>query len=101
MDRFKEINDMLGHEIGDKLLIEAARRIRAGVRDQDTVARLGGDEFAVVLEGVSEAKEVLPVIERIIKSLGEVTTIDGQEVNTSTSVGIAMYPKTGTICRSS
>jgi len=95
MDRFKEINDMLGHEIGDKLLIEAARRIRAGVRDQDTVARLGGDEFAVILEGVSEAKEVLPVIERIIKSLGEVTTIDGQEVNTSTSVGIAMYPENG------
>jgi diguanylate cyclase (GGDEF)-like protein len=95
MDRFKEINDMLGHEIGDKLLIEAARRIRAGVRDQDTVARLGGDEFAVVLEGVSEAKEVLPVIERIIKSLGEVNTIDGQEVNTSTSVGIAMYPENG------
>ena len=95
MDRFKEINDMLGHEIGDKLLIEAARRIRAGVRDQDTVARLGGDEFAVILEGVSEAKEVLPVIERIIKSLGEVNTIDGQEVNTSTSVGIAMYPENG------
>ena len=95
MDRFKEINDMLGHEIGDKLLVEAARRIRASVRDQDTVARLGGDEFAVVLEGVSEAKEVLPVIERIIESLGEVNTIDGQEVNTSTSVGIAMYPENG------
>ena len=95
MDRFKEINDMLGHEVGDKLLIEAARRIRAAVRDQDTVARLGGDEFAVVLEGVSEAKEVLPVIERIIKSLGEVTSIDGHEVKTSTSVGIAMYPENG------
>ncbi|RLB37030.1 MAG: hypothetical protein DRH30_13925 [Deltaproteobacteria bacterium] len=95
MDRFKEINDMLGHEVGDKLLIEAARRIRASVRDQDTVARLGGDEFAVVLEGVSEAKEVLPVIERIIKSLSEVTSVDGHEVKTSTSVGIAMYPENG------
>ncbi len=95
MDRFKEINDMLGHEIGDKLLVEAARRIRASVRDQDTVARLGGDEFAVVLEGVSEAKEVLPVIERIIASLGEVTQIDGREVNSSISVGIAMYPENG------
>jgi len=95
MDRFKEINDMLGHEIGDKLLIEAAERIRASVRDQDTVARLGGDEFAVILEGVSEAKEVLPVIERIIASLSEVTTIDGHEVNSSTSVGIAMYPENG------
>jgi diguanylate cyclase (GGDEF)-like protein len=95
MDRFKEINDMLGHEIGDKLLIEAARRIRACVRDQDTVARLGGDEFAVILEGVSEAKEVLPVIERIIASLNEVRAIDGHEVNTSTSVGIAMYPENG------
>jgi diguanylate cyclase (GGDEF)-like protein len=95
MDRFKEVNDMLGHEIGDKLLIEAARRIRASVRDQDTVARLGGDEFAVILEGVSEAKEVLPVIERIITSLSEVTSIDGHEVNSSTSVGIAMYPENG------
>ena len=95
MDRFKEINDMLGHEIGDKLLIEAAQRIRASVRDQDTVARLGGDEFAVILEGVSEAREVLPVIERIIASLSEVTTIDGHEVNSSTSVGIAMYPENG------
>ena len=95
MDRFKEINDMLGHEIGDKLLIEAAQRIRANVRDQDTVARLGGDEFAVILEGVSEAKEVLPVIERIIASLNEVTTIDGHEVKSSTSVGIAMYPENG------
>jgi diguanylate cyclase (GGDEF)-like protein len=95
MDRFKEINDMLGHEVGDKLLIEAAQRIRASVRDQDTVARLGGDEFAVILEGVSEAKEVLPVIERIIGSLSDVTTIDGHEVNSSTSVGIAMYPENG------
>ena len=95
MDRFKEINDMLGHEIGDKLLIEAAERVLASVRDQDTVARLGGDEFAVILEGVSEAKEVLPVIERIIASLSEVTMIDGHEVNSSTSVGIAMYPENG------
>ncbi len=95
MDRFKEINDMLGHEIGDKLLIEAAERIRACVRDQDTVARLGGDEFAVILEGVREAKEVLPVIERIITSLSEVRTIDGHEVNSSTSVGIAMFPENG------
>ncbi len=95
MDRFKEINDMLGHEIGDKLLIEAAQRIRDSVREQDTVARLGGDEFAVILEGVSEAREVLPVIERIIESLNEVTTIDGHEVNSSTSVGIAMYPENG------
>ena len=95
MDRFKEINDMLGHETGDKLLVEAAHRIRANVRDQDTVARLGGDEFAVILEGVSEAKEVLPVIERIIESLGDLTTIDGHQVNSSTSVGIAMYPENG------
>jgi diguanylate cyclase (GGDEF)-like protein len=95
MDRFKEINDMLGHEVGDKLLVKAAKRIRANVRDQDTVARLGGDEFAVVLEGVSEAKEVLPVIERIVESLREVTTVDGHEVNTSTSIGIAMYPENG------
>ena len=95
MDRFKEINDMLGHEVGDKLLVEVAQRIRAAVRDQDTVARLGGDEFAVVLEGVSEAKEVLPVIERIIDSLADVTKIGGHEVNSSISVGIAIFPANG------
>jgi diguanylate cyclase (GGDEF)-like protein len=95
MDRFKEINDMLGHEIGDKLLIETAQRIRACVREQDTVARLGADEFAVVLEGVSEAKEVLPVIERIIGGLSGVTSIDGHQIKSSTSVGIAMYPQNG------
>lgn len=95
MDRFKEVNDTLGHEIGDKLLIEAGRRIRASVRDQDTVARLGGDEFAVILEGVSEAKEVLPVIERIIESLEVPSNIDGHEIKSSTSIGIAMYPENG------
>jgi diguanylate cyclase (GGDEF)-like protein len=95
MDRFKEINDTLGHELGDKLLIEAGRRIRASVRDQDTVARLGGDEFAVVLEGVSEAKEVLAVIERITQSLGELASIDGHAIKSSTSIGIAMYPENG------
>ncbi|KPK15240.1 MAG: hypothetical protein AMJ62_09730 [Myxococcales bacterium SG8_38] len=95
MDRFKEINDMLGHEVGDKLLIEAGRRIRASVRDQDTVARLGGDEFAVILEGVSEAKEVLAVIERITCGLSDVTSIDGHEIKSSISIGIAMYPENG------
>jgi len=95
MDRFKEINDMLGHDVGDKLLVEVAQRIRGAVRDQDTVARLGGDEFAVVLEGVSEAREVLPVIERIIDSLADLTSVRGHEVNSSTSVGIAMYPENG------
>jgi len=95
MDRFKEINDMLGHDVGDKLLIEVAQRIRGAVRDQDTVARLGGDEFAVILEGVSAAKEVLPVIERIIESLADLATLGGHDVNSSTSVGIAMYPENG------
>lgn len=95
MDRFKEINDTLGHELGDKLLIEAGRRIRASVRDQDTVARLGGDEFAIVLEGVSGAKEVLAVIERICESLGELSSIDGHAIKSSASIGIAIYPENG------
>ncbi|MGD8826183.1 MAG: EAL domain-containing protein, partial [Myxococcales bacterium] len=95
MDRFKEINDTLGHELGDKVLIEAGRRIRASVRDQDTVARLGGDEFAIVLEGVSEAKEVLAVVERITESLGHLTSIEGHAIKSSTSIGIAMYPENG------
>lgn len=95
MDRFKEINDMLGHDVGDALLVEVAQRIRASVREQDTVARLGGDEFAVVLEGVSEAKEILPVIERITESLSQLTRLKGHDINSSTSVGIALYPQNG------
>lgn len=95
MDRFKEINDMLGHDVGDALLVEVAERIGTSVRDHDTVARLGGDEFAVVLEGVSEAKEVLPVIERITDSLTELTSLKGHEIKSSISVGIAMYPENG------
>lgn len=95
MDGFKGVNDSLGHEAGDKLLIEAGRRIRKSVRDQDTVARLGGDEFAVILEDVSEAREVLPVIERIIHGLGQPASIDGHEIKTSTSIGIAIYPENG------
>ncbi|MFZ1866816.1 MAG: EAL domain-containing protein [Polyangiales bacterium] len=95
MDRFKEINDTLGHELGDKLLIEAGRRIRDSVRDQDTVARLGGDEFAIILEGVSEAKEVLAVIERITQSLSELNSIEGHQIKSSTSIGIAMFPENG------
>ncbi len=96
MDRFKEINDMLGHELGDKLLIEAGKRIRASVREQDTVARLGGDEFAVVLEGVGEAREIVTVLQRIMESIGSLTEIEDHRVKTSVSVGIAMYPENGT-----
>lgn len=95
LDRFKEINDTLGHEVGDQVLIEAARRITESVRDEDTVARLGGDEFAVILEGVSETREVLPVIERILTSLAAPTIIDQHEVKSTTSIGIAMYPANG------
>lgn len=95
LDRFKEVNDTLGHEIGDQVLIEAARRITASVRDEDTVARLGGDEFAVLLEGVSETKEVLPVIERILSSLSAHTNVGPHQITCSTSIGIALYPANG------
>ncbi|MCC6339215.1 MAG: EAL domain-containing protein [Acidimicrobiia bacterium] len=90
LDRFKVVNDSLGHEVGDVLLVEAAARLVASVRTQDTVARLGGDEFLVVCEDVEELATVEAIAERILDSLHEPLTLAGREVYVDASIGIAL-----------
>jgi diguanylate cyclase (GGDEF)-like protein len=90
LDRFKIVNDSVGHLAGDEMLIEAAKRISSCVRDPDLVARLGGDEFAVVLENVFSISDVIPVAERIIRALNAPMRIAGKELLTSASIGITI-----------
>ena len=90
LDRFKIINDSLGHLAGDQLLVEAGRRLAGVVRPADTVARFGGDEFTVLLDDVRAESDAVQVAERIQKQLSAVVTIDAHEVATSVSIGIAL-----------
>ena len=92
LDRFKEANDLLGHTIGDEVLVEAARRIRACVRQSDTVARLGGDEFTAVLTELDEATHVERVAEKINETLARPFMLGNEVVYLSASIGITLYP---------
>ena len=94
LDRFKEINDTLGHSYGDKLLIEVSRRLEKSVRDCDTVSRFGGDEFAIIIRDADESKTAL-VAKRISKSLKEEYIIDDERFNISGSLGISYFPQHG------
>jgi diguanylate cyclase (GGDEF)-like protein/PAS domain S-box-containing protein len=89
LDRFKEVNDRLGHVAGDALLAEFARRLRGCVRASDTVARFGGDEFVVLLEDVRERYNALRVAEKILAETRRPLRLDGAEASISTSIGIA------------
>jgi diguanylate cyclase (GGDEF)-like protein len=95
LDRFKEVNDTLGHAAGDALLRAVAERLRAGVRDEDTVARLSGDEFVVLLPHLGDADEVLTVVERLLTDLGDPFTVSDERLLVAASVGIAVYPGDG------
>ena len=88
LDRFKVINDSLGHMLGDELLVEVARRIRASLRPGDTVARLGGDEFAILLEDLDGVDHVTAATQRIHAEIRRPVRISGREVYTSASIGI-------------
>ncbi len=90
MDRFKLVNDSLGHMIGDQLLIAVARRLERCVRPGDTVARLGGDEFTILLDDIDDVSDATRVADRIQRELGMPFTLKGQEVFTSASIGIAL-----------
>ncbi|MCU7807603.1 MAG: EAL domain-containing protein [Candidatus Thiodiazotropha sp. (ex Semelilucina semeliformis)] len=95
LDDFKKINDTMGHEAGDKLLIEAATRLRSVVRASDTVGRLGGDEFIVLLSGITDGTDAIPVSENILARFRDTFSIDGRELVLTTSIGIAAYPVDG------
>jgi diguanylate cyclase (GGDEF)-like protein/PAS domain S-box-containing protein len=92
LDQFKEVNDALGHDHGDRLLIEMSRRLQRVLRDIDTIARLGGDEFAVLLTINADERGALAVAARIRESLEEAFQLGGISVQTSASIGVALYP---------
>lgn len=103
LDNFKHINDTLGHEAGDALLIEAARRVSSCLRGTSTVARLGGDEFLVILPGLADADAPCQVADRILETFARPYMLSGQEVFVTTSIGIATFPSdsedSGTLLR--
>ena len=95
LDRFKVINDTMGHHIGDLLLIEVAHRLEESVRDSDVVARLGGDEFVIMLTGIAHSSAAALVAEKLVFSIGRSYLIEGFDLYTSPSIGIAIFPTDG------
>lgn len=95
LDHFKNVNDTLGHPVGDKLLTMVADRLRTLVRETDTIARMGGDEFALIQVGIAQPSDATILAERIIEVVSRPYDIDGQQVVIGTSIGIAMGPADG------
>nr|WP_255610921.1 EAL domain-containing protein [Lysobacter sp. ESA13C] len=91
LDRFKLVNDSVGHSAGDELLVESSRRIVSTVRSNDTVARLGGDEFAILIENIDGLGVAEDLASRVLRTLGEPCWVAGREVFPSASIGIAMW----------
>ena len=92
LDRFKNINDTLGHDVGDELLIEVARRFQAQCRQSDTVARIGGDEFVFILDDIGNHGNAELVTGKIMDAIAQPVQINGHELHITTSIGIAVYP---------
>jgi diguanylate cyclase (GGDEF)-like protein/PAS domain S-box-containing protein len=95
LDRFKDVNDTLGHTAGDELLLEMSLRLRKCVREEDTVARLGGDEFTMILSDLRNPEDAIQVAEKILKKVSEPIVIAGTPIEASASIGIALYPTDG------
>jgi diguanylate cyclase (GGDEF)-like protein/PAS domain S-box-containing protein len=98
LDRFKDINDSLGHSVGDLLLKEVAERLRTWGREQDTVARLGGDEFLITLTQVKDVPDVAIAAERLMDAMTAGFVIQGHSLNVSCSIGISIFPEHGANC---
>lgn len=95
LDRFKIINDTLGHDIGDRVLHWVGERLTASVRREDTVARVGGDEFAVMLEDIDSAAVIVPAVGKLSAELGTPCHLSGHELYVGASIGISIYPGDG------
>jgi diguanylate cyclase (GGDEF)-like protein len=91
LDRFKQVNDTLGHAAGDELLRQVAARLRAAVRPGDTVGRLSGDEFAIILPGLVAPDDVARLADRVDECFGEPFRLEGREVAVGTSVGVSVH----------
>ncbi|EAR62396.1 EAL domain-containing protein [Neptuniibacter caesariensis] len=96
MDDFKKVNDTLGHDMGDKILVEAAKRLQGSVRDSDTIGRLGGDEFIVLINHLERPEQALPIAQNLLQQFRSSLTIDGRDILLTMSIGIALYPGDGT-----
>jgi diguanylate cyclase (GGDEF)-like protein/PAS domain S-box-containing protein len=96
LDRFKEVNDLLGHPAGDELLVTVGERIQGVIRESDTVARLGGDEFGLLLPELDSAEGVRPVLERIRLALERPISVNTLPLSIEASIGVAVYPEHGT-----
>ncbi len=96
LDRFKLVNDTLGHQAGDQLLIEFAKRMITNVREVDTVSRLAGDEFTIILNNIKSPEEAGHISRKILDSLKNPIQLQGRDIFVSTSIGIALYPNDGT-----
>lgn len=92
LDRFKNINDSLGHHVGDELLMQVADRLRSEVRESDTVARLGGDEFVIALQGIGNASDAARVTECLLDKLSAPYLVCGTELHVTPSIGISLFP---------
>ncbi|MFL5253972.1 MAG: diguanylate cyclase domain-containing protein, partial [Rhodopila sp.] len=97
LDRFKLVNDTLGHVVGDGLLRKVAERVSDCIREGDTVARLGGDEFAVILLNVTAPAEVDRLAARVIETVGLTCEINGHQINIGMSIGMALAPADGAV----
>jgi diguanylate cyclase (GGDEF)-like protein/PAS domain S-box-containing protein len=95
LDDFKKINDSLGHDVGDKLLLQASNRLTSVVRTKDTVGRLGGDEFIVLLGGLSQGSDASHVIEGLLNQFRQAFIIEGRQLILTASIGIAVFPEDG------
>ncbi len=92
LDDFKDINDALGHDIGDRFLQALSRRLTDNMREGDTVARLGGDEFALLLEDIARVADVAPIAEKVLAALSGTFVVDDRELSVTISIGISLYP---------
>ena len=95
LDRFKSINDTLGHAVGDEFLKMMALRLTACVRDVDTVARLGGDEFIIVINDMAEARDAAQIARKLVEAIALPVSLEGQVINSSGSIGISLFPDDG------
>ncbi len=96
LDRFKEVNDTLGHDAGDRLLDAVGNRLIDLVRKTDTVARIGGDEFLLLLPDIDQVEDVIDIAQKVLDALRESFIVDGHEISITASIGIAIYPDDGT-----
>jgi diguanylate cyclase (GGDEF)-like protein len=95
LDEFKHVNDTLGHDVGDQLLVEVAKRLKHSIRESDTLARIGGDEFNILIEDIEHIRDIEVIAEKLLADFRLPFICNDQEISTTASIGIALYPEDG------